>query len=96
VLALRNSDLGVYYQQGEVPDEGGRYLILIHAGNWLRNVVGCIAPGMTRIIDDDGNPMVTSSRATMRIIMNAFNSENQPTEPIDTTLTIVTEMGARN
>ena len=97
VLALRNPDLGVYYQQGEVPDEGGRYLILLHSANWVKDVVGCIAPGMTRTIDDDGNAMVTSSRAAMALVMRAFDEVNKPGGAIkDGMLKVVTESGAFN
>ena len=41
-----------------------RYLILIHSGNYMTDVVGCIAPGMSR----DGN-MVTQSKKAMGKIM---------------------------
>ena len=98
VLRLWNTDLGVYKHQGDGPEEGGRYLILIHAGNWVRDGVGCIAPGLTRIVDDDGKAKVTPSRPAMKQIMKAFDAENPTVSlaPIDTTLTIVTEPGAWN
>lgn len=97
VLRLWNTDLGVYRHQGDVPEAGGRYLVLIHAGNWVRDIVGCIAPGLTRIIDDDGKPKVTPSRPAMDQIMEAFRLDNPlTTAPIDTTLQILTAPGAYN
>lgn len=45
--ALVNPKLGVYYQPGDVPkgQEWGRTAILMHIGNFVRNVIGCIAVG---------------------------------------------------
>ncbi len=68
VLALRNPDLGVYYEQDEVPADGGRYMILFHVGNYVDDVVGCIAPGLTSTIASS-RQMVTSSRVAMQRIM---------------------------
>jgi hypothetical protein len=68
VLALRNPDLGVYYEQADVPDAGGRYLILIHPANFVHQINGCLAPGKGRTIHN-GQPMVTSSRQAMQEIM---------------------------
>lgn len=47
VLALLNPALGVHLYKG---DGLGRYAILIHAGNWVTDVVGCIAPGRSLAI----------------------------------------------
>lgn len=44
---LSNPDLGVYEDQSEMPNAKGRYLILIHPGNTVADVVGCISPGMS-------------------------------------------------
>lgn len=71
VLALRNPGCGVWYSKANVPDSGGRYLILLHAANRVDEVQGCIAPGLNIIINDN-RPMVTSSRAAMRKIMDHF------------------------
>ncbi len=68
VLALRNPDLAVYYSKDERPHNEGRYLILIHSGNYVDDVVGCIAPGMTRTIYNNRR-MVGASRNAMRRIM---------------------------
>lgn len=68
VYALRNHDLHVYYTQDEMGDNDGRYLILIHSGNYVHHVVGCVAPGLSRTIYDNRR-MVTSSRRAMRRLM---------------------------
>jgi len=64
VVALVNDDLGVWYQKNDRPGTWGRYLVLIHSGNYVEHVVGCVAPGSARTIYEN-RPMVTSSRATM-------------------------------
>lgn len=69
VLALVNPGLGVYYRGKERINDVGRYLILIHAGNWVTDVVGCIAPGIGSAVTD-GGPMVTDSRKAMKLIMS--------------------------
>lgn len=68
VLALRNPALGVYYTAEERGERPGRYLILIHAGNVVDDVVGCIAPGEVRTIYKNRR-FVGSSRPAMRRIM---------------------------
>lgn len=65
VVALVNPDLGVWYQQDQRPDVWGRYLVLIHAGNFVEDIVGCIAPGLSRTIHNN-RVMVGSSRAAMK------------------------------
>lgn len=43
-----NPDLGVWEQDSDrSSQEWGRYLTLIHPGNTVADVVGCIAPGLT-------------------------------------------------
>jgi len=70
VLALVNPNLGVYRTKDDKGDRDGRYLILIHAANFTEEVMGCIAPGHSRIIYRNKR-MVTSSRSAMRLIMQA-------------------------
>ena len=70
VLALVNPGLGVYYQAEERTRAVGRFLILIHAGNTSKDVIGCIAPGMGR-----SGQMVTSSRKAMKLIMDYMDGE---------------------
>lgn len=45
--AIVNHLLGVYYQPGDIPEgqKWGRSAILMHIGNRVRDVVGCIAVG---------------------------------------------------
>ncbi len=69
VRALVNPGLGVYFRKNERPNGIGRYKILIHAGNWVTDIVGCIAPGYGRTVSSKG-PMVTQSRKAMSLLMN--------------------------
>lgn len=65
VMILSNPDLGVYEQEADMPEPGkGRYLILIHVGNNVEDVVGCIAPGMTGDLKN-----VWNSRVAMQKVM---------------------------
>ena len=81
VFALVNPDLGVYLQHDDLPvdDQGhrqGRYLCLLHSGNYVDDVVGCVAPGKARTIDGSKNQlMVTSSRTTMTEILSRVGWE---------------------
>lgn len=70
VFALRNPDLGVYYERGERPDTGGRFLILIHAGNFVEESQGCLLPGVNHTIYNN-RVMVTNSRQAMQMIRDA-------------------------
>jgi len=74
VVALVNPRLGVWYQKWERPDVWGRYLVLIHSGNYVTDVVGCVAPGLTRTIYQN-RVMVGASRAAMnRIKVQKYDS----------------------
>lgn len=64
VVALVNEELGVYFQKADRPEPKGRFKCLIHSGNYVENIIGCIAPGAGRTIHKNRR-MVTSSRATM-------------------------------
>lgn len=75
VVALINEDLGVFYLQEDLPPEGGRYLILMHIANWSKDVVGCIGPGLGKANSDDG-PMVTSSTAAMKKVMDYIDGDD--------------------
>ena len=79
VVALVNPALGVHYLEDDVPPEGGRYLILIHVGNWATDVVGCIAPGRDHSTSGQG-PMVKSSAASMKQIMDFVNGDDAQIE----------------
>lgn len=65
VVALVNPGLGVYYKKDDRPSGVGRYMILIHAGNTHKDVVGCIAPGLGR-----NGQATKSSRKAMKVIMD--------------------------
>ena len=67
VVALENPELGVWYQKEDRPTPWGRYLILIHSGNYVEHVVGCIAPGVSRTIYEN-RVMVGASREAMKQI----------------------------
>lgn len=72
VVALVNEDLGVYYLEDDMIAAGpqvGRFLILIHIANWVKDIVGCIAPGRWKSDSAKGR-MVSSSGAAMKMIMD--------------------------
>ena len=71
VVALVNPGLGVYYEEADRPNKVGRFLILMHAGNTSADVVGCIAPGMSR-----NGEFVGSSRNAMKVIMAEIGDED--------------------
>lgn len=79
VMALINEDFGVYYLAEDRPPEGGRYLILLHIANWSHNVIGCIGPGLGKSDSDDG-PMVTSSKAAMKKLMDYIDGDDAELE----------------
>lgn len=66
-FALVNADLDVHH----MPTGHGRSAILIHAGNRVRDVVGCIAVGLSagRL---EGEPAVMASQQAMRQLRDAF------------------------
>jgi len=69
VFALWNPDLHVWHTPQERNGRPGRDLILIHAGNRIDDIVGCVAPGLARTIHNN-HRMVTRSRAAMQRIMS--------------------------
>ncbi len=79
VVALVNEDLGVYYLAEDRPTEGGRFLILCHIANWSHDVVGCIGPGVGKV-DSDKGPMVTSSKAAMKKLMDYIDGDDAELE----------------
>lgn len=60
--------LGVYAMPDDVPDTGGRSLILIHKGNYVTDVIGCIAPGEQRILLNGKLAVGASASAMSRIL----------------------------
>lgn len=76
VPMLYNKDLGVYRSKIELPPEGGRFLILIHPGNRVEDVVGCICCGLWK----QGPGHVGSSRDAQALIVQAFNEGDKELE----------------
>ena len=74
VWQLENPGLDVYLQESDLPPDGGRYLILIHAGNTVNDVVGCIAPGLT-----GDEQKVISSRAAVVILSEVLGHKSSHT-----------------
>jgi hypothetical protein len=64
-FALVAPALGVWRWPWEVPGGDGRSAILIHAGNWVHELAGCIAPGKEVGRDAQGRWMVRRSRDAM-------------------------------
>ena len=74
VYALRNKKLGVYYTKDEMGDNEGRYLILIHSGNYVDDVVGCVAPGLARTIYNNRRMVASSKRAMKKVMAKKHDS----------------------
>ena len=74
VYALFNPDHGVWMHKDDRTNGTGRFLILIHAGNTVHDVVGCIAPGESRVIHNN-QVFVTNSRATSNAIFSSLNAD---------------------
>ena len=79
VVALINADLGVYYLEEDMPQEGGRFLILLHIANWVKDVVGCIGPGLWKTDSTQGR-MVKSSIPAMRKVMDYIDGDEAELE----------------
>lgn len=77
VYAIYNPDCGVWYQ--ETPPEcgppenrrWGRNAILIHSGNFVRDVIGCIAVGIAHA-HLNGESAVIESQAAMSYLRSAL------------------------
>lgn len=72
--ALVNPLLGVWYQPGEIPtgQKWGRSAILMHVGNRVRDIIGCIAVGKEHG-DIAGEPAVLRSTIAMRELDKILN-----------------------
>lgn len=81
VLALINPGLGVFYQAADRPSGVGRFLILIHAANYVEDIEGCIAPGDDYVLSG-GRDMVTNSRRTMQRILGYIGNDDAEIEII--------------
>lgn len=71
-FCLINEDLDVC----QYPERGKRDSILIHVGNWVKDVVGCIAPGMRHAIIK-GENAVTQSVAGWRVLDQYVGREKE-------------------
>lgn len=75
-LAVSNPALDVYYLPEDVPtgrEAATRTLVLIHAGNYWYDIIGCIAPGKARVkAGPEGTWMVTYSRDAMNEVRLAM------------------------
>lgn len=69
---LVNPALHVYRTQMDMRGRPGRYAILFHAGNWVDDVIGCIAVGLARAVINE-KLAVTSSQAAMNILRAALS-----------------------
>lgn len=74
VYALRNEVLGVYHQQLPVGQRWGRVAILIHNGNWVKNVIGCIAVGLNHG-SETAEPSVIHSMTALNRLRTALRRE---------------------
>ena len=80
VWRLSNPDLDVYPLDTDIPKTRlglARFLILIHTGNYARDVVGCIAPGLKWRTNPDGSLMVTSSKLAMQKLHQLLDGRRQ-------------------
>ena len=88
VYALRNHELGVFVYPDDRPDGLGRSLVLIHVGNYVTDVVGCIAPGLARTYAN-GKFMVTNSKNAMEHVDSVLGWQDghsiliQPAQAVD-------------
>lgn len=76
VWALVNPDLGVWYQPGCMPagQKWGRSAILIHAGNRVRDVVGCIAAGRKHAPWSNGENSVRDSQLAINALRGVIGT----------------------
>lgn len=75
VVALVNPGVGVYYLDSDRHAGVGRFLILMHAANFVDQLEGCIAPGTGAATTDRG-PMVTNSRDAMSEFMRWLGEDD--------------------
>jgi hypothetical protein len=71
--ALVNPDLGIWYQPDEIPggQAWGRSAILIHAGNRVSDVIGCIAVGLRHTFFGGEHAVLESQKALgqLRVVL---------------------------
>lgn len=76
VWALVNPDLGVWYQPNQIPKGlgWGRSAILIHAGNRVRDVIGCIAAGRKHAPWSNGENSVRDSQLAINALRGVIGT----------------------
>lgn len=78
--ALLNPVLHVWYQPGDIPEgQKGRSAILMHVGNRVRDVIGCIAVGKEHGALA-GEPSVLRSTLAMRELDKILNRQRHTLE----------------
>lgn len=70
VYVLVNEKLGVYASARPTDQAWGRVGILIHPGNFVKDVIGCIAVGLSH-----GHECVVSSRSAMGALRVCLGAE---------------------
>jgi hypothetical protein len=84
--AIVNHSLGVYYQPRDIPPEQkwGRSAILMHVGNRVRDVIGCIGVGK-ECGQLRGEPAVLRSTLAMRELDALLNRQTHLLEIVEET-----------
>lgn len=67
VYRLANHSLGVYEATRPAGQQWGRTAILIHAGNTVDDVIGCIAIGTAHTVNGGRHTVVRSGEAMMQL-----------------------------
>ena len=73
VFRLSNPDLGVYPDAVPAGQAFGRHSILIHAGNFVEDVIGCVAVGSRHTITNNAH-QVTLSRDSLLALREAMRA----------------------
>ncbi len=92
VFMIFNPQLGVYRLPEDHPVGNGRDLILIHKANWVTDIEGCVAPGMSRY--PMKNPLTTRLEQAVAGSGNAMNKLRILLGTTQHILSITNETGA--
>lgn len=81
VYCLIDERAGVVRTEAELPASGGRYAVLIHKGNWMTDLAGCIAPGEDYSYGPDSHDgtrrlMVTNSAKATRDLFDYIKAHH--------------------
>ncbi len=83
VVALVNESLGVYFTKADMDaaGKGGRFKILIHIANWVKDIIGCIGPGIYKADTSlSSGRMVAKSTDAMKQVMAFINGDEAEIE----------------